>query len=117
MKQTKKESKALWKLHFAKQITLAERGTCFKNRKQHLDYAMCKEIENLAEGVFNRVVLQNLVTKLATSFNSYKPDKQVMTYLHQHMRALQITEPLNFTNPKDRKVTDRSPRHRSPNIS
>ena len=88
MKQTKKESKALWKLHFAKQITLAERGTILMFQKQHLDDAMCKEIQNLAEGVFNRVVLQNLVTKLATSFDSYKPDKQVMTYLHQHMRAL-----------------------------
>jgi hypothetical protein len=74
---------------------------------QHLTAQQITDIAELHDGEFDTAVLTVLVTKLATSFEHYTPDKQVMSYLHQHYRAMQIKEPLDFTHPKDKRNGDR----------
>ena len=58
------ESKALWKAHFASQITLAEKSSMLIFQRQHLSDAEIREIQHLNEGEFNERTLQKLVTKL-----------------------------------------------------
>jgi hypothetical protein len=56
---------------------------------------------------------QKLITKLASSFEPYKPDKAVMQYLNQHTRQLGL-DPPSFTNPKDKNnSSDKSERRTS----
>ncbi len=73
---------------------------------QHLTAQQVTSITKLHDGEFDTAVLTVLVTKLATSFEHYAPDKQVMSYLHQHHRAMQINEPLDFTHSKDKRNGD-----------
>ncbi len=45
--------------------------------------------------------LQKLVTKLSSTFETYKPDKAIMQYLNQHTRQLGPEAP-SFANPKEK---------------
>ena len=104
------ESKAIWKAHFANQITLAEKQTMLVFQPQHLRDAEIQQIIHLNEGEFDEKTLQKLVTKLSSMFEPYKPDKAIMQYLNQHTRQLGLEAP-SFTNPKDRqKDSDKSDR-------
>jgi hypothetical protein len=47
------EAKALWKAHFASQITLAEKSTMLIFQAQHLRQAEIQQLEHLSEGEFN----------------------------------------------------------------
>ena len=53
------------------------------------------------EGEFNEKILQKLVTKLNSTFESFKPDKAIMLYLNQHTRQLGL-EPPSFASPKEK---------------
>ena len=75
---------------------------------QHLTAQQIADIAKLHDGEFDTAILTVLVTKLATSFEHYAPDKQVMAYLHQHYRAMQISEPLDFTHPRDKQNAERT---------
>ena len=102
------ESKAIWKAHFANQITLAEKQTMLVFQPQHLRDAEIQQLIHLNEGEFDEKTLQKLVTKLSSMFEPYKPDKAIMQYLNQHTRQLGLETP-SFTNPKDRqKDSDKS---------
>ena len=104
------ESKAIWKAHFANQITLAEKQTMLVFQPQHLRDAEIQQLIHLNEGEFDEKTLQKLVTKLSSMFEPYKPDKAIMQYLNQHTRQLGLETP-SFTNPKDRqKDSDKSDR-------
>ena len=104
------ESKAIWKAHFANQITLAEKQTMLVFQPQHLRDAEIQQLIHLNEGEFDEKTLQKLVTKLSSMFEPYKPDKAIMQYLNQHTRQLGLEAP-SFTNPKDRqKDSDKSDR-------
>ncbi len=59
------EAKALWKAHFANQITLAEKSTMLIFQSQHLRNAEIQHLKYLSEGDFNEKTLQKLVTKLS----------------------------------------------------
>jgi hypothetical protein len=100
------EEQVLWKKHFSKQINLSEKGCMLMFQSQHLTVQQVASIAKLHDGEFDTAILTVLVTKLATSFEHYTPDKQVMSYLHQHHRAMQINEPLDFTHPKDKRKGD-----------
>ena len=101
------EEQVLWKKHFSKQVNLSEKGCMLMFQTQHLTAQEITKIAKLHDGEFDTSVLTILVTKLATSFEHYTPDKQVMSYLHQHYRAMQISEPLDFTHPKDKRDGNR----------
>ena len=104
------ESKAIWKAHFANQITLAEKQTMLVFQPQHLRDAEIQQLIHLNEGEFDEKTLQKFVTKLSSMFEPYKPDKAIMQYLNQHTRQLGLEAP-SFTNPKDRqKDSDKSDR-------
>ena len=102
------EEQVLWKTHFSKQINLSEKGYILMFQKQHLTAQQIAGIAKLHDGEFDTAILTVLVTKLATSFEHYTPDKQVMSYLHQHYRAMQISEPLDFTHPRDKRNAERT---------
>ena len=102
------EEQVLWKKHFSKQINLSEKGCMLMFQTQHLTAQQIADIAKLHDGEFDTAILTVLVTKLATSFEHYAPDKQVMAYLHQHYRAMQISEPLDFTHPRDKRNVDRT---------
>ena len=95
------ESKALWKAHFASQITLAEKTQMLVFQSQHLRTADIRLIQHLNEGEFDEKTLQKLVTKLSSTFEPYKPDKAIMQYLNQHTRQLGL-EPPSFASPKEK---------------
>ena len=95
------EAKALWKAHFANQITLAEKSTMLIFQSQHLRVAEIQQLQHLNEGEFNEKTLQKLVTKLSSTFEQYKPDKAITQYLHQHARQLGLEAP-TFASPKER---------------
>jgi hypothetical protein len=101
------EEQVLWKKHFSKQINLSEKECMLMFQTQHLTAQQVTSITKLHDGEFDTAVLTVLVTKLAKSFEHYVPDKQVMSYIHQHRRARQISEPLDFTHPKDKRNGDR----------
>ncbi len=67
------EAKALWKAHFANQITLAEKSSMLIFQSQHLTDAEIRQLQHLNEGEFNEKTLQKLVTKLNSTFELYKP--------------------------------------------
>ncbi len=102
------EEQVLWKTHFSKQINLSEKGCMLMFQTQHLTAQQIADIAKLHDGEFDTAILIILVTKLATSFEHYTPDKQVMSYLHQHYRAMQISEPLDFTHPRDKRNAERT---------
>lgn len=102
------EEQVLWKTHFSKQINLSEKGCMLMFQTQHLTAQQIADIAKLHDGEFDTAILTILVTKLATSFEHYTPDKQVMSYLHQHYRAMQISEPLDFTHPRDKRNAERT---------
>ena len=95
------EAKALWKAHFASQITLAEKSTMLIFQAQHLRQAEIQQLQHLNEGEFNEKTLQKLVTKLSSTFEQYKPDKAIMLYLNQHTRQLGLDAP-SFASPKEK---------------
>ena len=82
------EAKALWKAHFANQITLAEKSTMLIFQSQHLTAREIQHLQRLNEGEFNEKTSQKLVTKLSSTFEPYKPDEAIMQYLNQHTRQL-----------------------------
>ena len=78
------ELKALWKEHFAKQITVSERTVMKTFQSAHLGTADVTKIAKLSDGKFDDTVLYRLLASLATSFEPYNPDNTVMVYLKQH---------------------------------
>jgi hypothetical protein len=95
------EAKALWKAHFASQITLAEKSTMLIVQTQHLRQAEIQQLEHLGEGELNEKTLQKFVTKLSLTFEQYKPDRASMQYLNQHTRQLGLEAP-TFASPKEK---------------
>ena len=107
------DAKAIWKNHFANQITLSEKTMIMLFQSQHLTANEIRDISLLQEGEFNEKTLQKLVTKLSSSFEPYKPDKAIMVYLNQHTRQLGL-DPPSFANPKDKNnSSDKSERRKS----
>ena len=107
------DAKAIWKNHFANQITLSEKTMIMLFQSQHLTANEVRDISLLQEGEFNEKTLQKLVTKLSSSFEPYKPDKAIMVYLNQHTRQLGL-DPPSFANPKDKNnSSDKSERRKS----
>jgi hypothetical protein len=96
------DAKALWKAHFASQITLAEKTAMLVFQSQHLKTAEIKQLQLLSEGEFNEKTLQKLVTKLSSTFEPYKPDKAILQYLNQHTRQLGLESP-SFASPKEKR--------------
>ena len=101
--------KRVWKLHFARQITVAEQTTIITFRSMHLEVTEMRETENLMEGKFDEQVLQKLFTRLSNSFPTYAPDKGVMDYLHQHSSSLQWEKKLDFRTPREKQSQDTRP--------
>jgi hypothetical protein len=95
------EAKTLWKAHFANQITLAKKSTMLIFQSQHMRDAEIQQLQHLNEGEFNEKTLQKLVTKLSSTFETYKPDKAITQYLNQHTRQLGL-EALSFASPKEK---------------
>ena len=95
------KAKALWKAHFANQITLAEKTTMLIFQPQQLSANEIRHLQGLSEGEFNEKTLQKLVTKLSSTFEPYKPDKAIMLYLNQHTRQLGLEAP-SFVSPKEK---------------
>ncbi len=54
---TKDDQKRVWKLHFARQITIAEQTSIIMFRSIHLEISEMREIENLMDGKFDEQVL------------------------------------------------------------
>ena len=50
------EQKRVWKLHFARQITIAEQTTIITFRSIHLEITEMREIKNLIDGKFDEQV-------------------------------------------------------------
>ena len=103
------EQKRVWKLHFARQITIAEQTTIITFRSIHLEITEMREIEDLMNGKFDEQVLQKLVTRLNNSFPTYAPDKGVMDYLNQHSSSLQWEKKLDFRTPREKQSQDTRP--------
>ena len=57
------EATALWKAHFANQITLAEKSIMLIFQQQHLKNDEIKQLKLLNEGEFNEKTLQKLVNQ------------------------------------------------------
>jgi hypothetical protein len=96
------ELKALWKEHFARQITVAERTVMKTFQNQHLTTGDVAKIAKLSDGKFDDTVLYRLVSALSTSFESYNPDNTVMVYLKQHSQALRWEHKFDFRPPKEK---------------
>jgi hypothetical protein len=79
--------KALWKEHFARQITVSEQTVIKTFQAAHLSAQEIATIATLYDGKFDDTVLYRLLTALATSFEQYNPDNTVMIYLEQHSQA------------------------------
>ncbi len=75
----------------------------------HLEAAEMLKIAKLTEGTFDEHVLQNLFTRLSSSFATYTPDKSVMDYLHQHSSSLQWEKKLDFRTPREKQSQDTRP--------
>ncbi len=103
------EQKRVWKLHFARQITIAEQTTIITFRSTHLEITKMREIENLMDGKFNEQVLQKLFIRLSNSFPTYAPDKGVMDYLNQHSSSLHWEKKLDFRTPREKQSQDMRP--------
>ena len=103
------EQKRVWKLHFARQITIAEQTTIITFRSTHLEITEMREIENLMDGKFDEQVLQKLFTRLSNSFPTYAPDKSVMDYLDQHSSSLHWDKKLDFRTPREKLSQDTRP--------
>ncbi len=96
------ELKALWKEHFAKQITISERTVISTFQASHLGTGDIAKIAKLSDGIFDATVLYTLLSALSTSFESYSPDNTVMVYLKQHSQALRWEHRFDFRPPKER---------------
>jgi hypothetical protein len=96
------EQKRVWKLHVARQITIAEQTTLITFRSIHLEITEMREIENLMDVKFDEQVLQKLFTRLSSSFATYSPDKSVMDYLNQHSSSLHWEKKLDFRTPREK---------------
>lgn len=59
-------------------------------------------IEQLSEGEFNNATLQKLLMKMDNIFDTYTPDKTVMSYMHQHASSLNWKHELDFRHPNER---------------
>ena len=81
------ELKALWKEHFARQITVNERTVMKTFQSAHLGTSEIAKIAKLSDGKFDDTVLYRLVSVLTTSFESYNPDNTVMTYVLEATRS------------------------------
>jgi hypothetical protein len=103
------EERRVWKLHFARQITVAEQTTVITFTSKHLEASEMTEIAKLTEGTFDEHVLQKLFTRLSSSFATYTPDKSVMDYLHQHSSSLQWEKKLDFRTPRKKQSQDTRP--------
>ena len=104
------EQKRVWKLHFARQITVAKQQTTLITfRSIHLEIAEMREIENLMDGKFDEQVLQKLFTRLSNSFATYSPDKSVTDYLNQHSSSLHWEKKLDFRTPREKQSQDTRP--------
>ena len=103
------EQKRVWKLHFARQITIAEQTTIITFRSTHLEITEMREIDNLMDGKFDEQVLQKLFTRLSNSFPTYAPDKSVMDYLNQHSSSLHWEKKLDFRTPREKLSQDTRP--------
>ncbi len=99
---TMDDLKALWKEHFSKQITVAERTVMKTFQSTHLGTTDVGKIKKLLDGVFDDIVLYRLLALLATSFEPYNPDNTVMTYLKQHAQALRWEHKLHFRPPREK---------------
>ncbi len=106
---TPDDEKRIWKLHFARQITVAEQTTIITFTSKHLEATEMGEIAKLMEGVFDEHVLQKLLTRLTSSFATYTPDKSIMDYLHQHSSSLQWEKKLDFRTPREKQSKDTRP--------
>jgi len=100
------EQKRVWKLHFARQITVAEQQTLITFKSAHLEAAEMNEIAKLTDGIFDENILQKLFARLSSSFETYSPDKTVMDYLHQHSSSLQWDKKLDFRTPREKQSQD-----------
>ena len=96
------ELKALWKEHFARQITVSEKTVMKTFQGIHLATQDIPKIKNLTDGKFDDTVLYRLLSALATSFESYNPDNTIMIYLKQHAQALRWEHKLDFRPPKEK---------------
>ena len=96
------ELKALWKEHFARQITVSEKTVIKTFQGIHLATQDIPKIKNLTDGKFDDTVLYRLLSALATSFESYNPDNTIMIYLKQHAQALRWEHKLDFRPPKEK---------------
>ena len=94
--------KALWKEHFARQITVNERTIMKTFQSAHLGTADVAKISKLSDGKFDDTVLYRLTSVLTTSFESYNPDNAIMTYLKQHAQALRWEHKLDFRPPREK---------------
>ena len=101
--------KALWKEHFAKQITVAERTVMKTFQGTHLGTADVGKVKKLSDGVFDDTVLYRLLSLLTTSFEPYNPDNTVMTYLKQHAQALRWDNKLDFRPPREKEKEQDKP--------
>ena len=96
------ELKALWKEHFAKQITVSERTVMKTFQSAHLATTDYPKVNKLSDGKFDDTVLYRLLSLLATSFEPYNPDNTVMVYLKQHAQALRWEHKLDFRPPREK---------------
>jgi hypothetical protein len=96
----------VWKLHFARQITVAEQSIIITFRSIHLETTEQREIEDIMDGKFDEQVLQKLFTRLSNSFPTYAPDKGVMDYLNQHSSSLHWEKKLDFRTPREKQSQD-----------
>jgi hypothetical protein len=103
------EQKRVWKLHFARQITIAEQTTIITFRFTHLEITEMRKIENLINRKFDEQVLQKLFTRLSNSLPTYSPDKSVMDYLNQHSSSLHWEKKLDFRTPREKQSQDTRP--------
>jgi hypothetical protein len=99
---TEDELKALWKEHFARQITVNERTVMKTFQTAHLSNADIAKIAKLFEEKFDDTVLYRLLSTLSTSFEQYNPDNAVMIYLKQHSQALKWEHKFDFRPPKEK---------------
>ncbi len=99
----------MWKLHFARQITIAEQTTIITFRSIHLEITEMREIENLMDEKFDEQVLQKLFSRLSNSFPTYTPDKGVMDYLNQHSFSLHWEKKLDFRTSREKQSQDTRP--------
>jgi hypothetical protein len=94
--------KALWKDHFARQITVSELTVMKTFRESHLTTADVAKAATLSDGKFDDTVLYRLLSSLSTSFEPYSPDNTVMIYLKQHSQALRWEHKFDFRPPKEK---------------